>query len=334
MVAVASEYNGIPVGPRLAYSFETQAGVPVDGTNPHARDQSPFVLRFVIPEALRTMRVLSTADVTSQAQNVNLIGNAALMGGAQIGSGASGSPVLNTSNINLMESFVSAGQFFTQQKSGFVSTLADAYTAADIALQVARLTQVPPLVLLVNPKELSITYNKTQSYQTRTRKGYVFEAFGEEQPTMSISGTTAGFVAGGNAPGAVSGYQWAARRDSAAWQNFVSLYHMYRNNGYIFDTVNRTEAHLFIGSIAIDYDQFTYEGHIESFSFSFDSAMPLRVEFQMEFHVSRMFDNDNGGAPVLPLRSAGGASTLNSSMGTALMTDTVPEQYPFDLFPG
>ena len=169
----------------------------------------------------------------------------------------------------------------------------------------------PSRGLLVTPSEMTVQYTKGQSYQAKTRFGYVFEAWGEEQPTISFSGSTAGFVAGaagGEDPRAesstsVSGYQAAARRDSAAWQNFAALYHFYRNNGYIYDTISRSEAHLFVGSVAIDYDQMTYVGHIESFSYRFEEGSPLHVTFDMEFKVSRMYDQHLSSQAVIPLSS-------------------------------
>ena len=88
---------------------------------------------------------------------------------------------------------------------------------------------------------------------------------------------------------------------SKAWQNFQALYTFYLNNGYIYDVLGRSEAHQFIGAIAISYDQWTYIGHIESFEYSYDENMPHRVEFSMEFVASQIFDNADSPSVVLPL---------------------------------
>jgi len=304
----ANRFEGIMGGPRFFYQFapsDTQAGVPVDGTNASLRDMSPFRLRMVIPDAL----VEAAMDPTGTGpSSVDFLTAAALgadqadAANANAASAAIQNVVATAKGTTTLETFVANGRQSTSGSSTFDPALADVYTAADIALQLQVIQNAEPLVLLVNPTEMSITYTKIQSYQSRTRFGYEFEAWGEDQPSISFSGTTAGFVAGsiGQPPSlnavitetnGVSGYQEAARRDSAAWQNFMNLYQFYRSNGYIYDTIGKSEAHLFIGSIAIDYDQVTYVGHIENFSFSFNAEMPHRVEFSMEFKVSRMYDN-------------------------------------------
>jgi hypothetical protein len=313
----ASRYDGLTVGPAFAYTFETQEGIPVDGTNALLRDLSPFVLRIVPPAALLE------AAATSSEEAVDLI-QAAALGASTTTRSTSIATVLRTVlatgaagySTGQLESFVANGQFYTDADAAFVSTLADAFTAADIALQLERVLAMEPLVLLVNPSTMNVQRAKLQSFQSKTREGYVFEAWGEEQMTISFSGSTAGFVAGAvdtsspygaqttGVTSSVSGYQEAARRDSAAWQNFQALYHFYKNNGYIYDTVRKSYAHLFIGAVAIDYDQWTYEGHIESFAYKYDEAMPHRVEFDMEFKASRIYDSARSSSTVSPISMA------------------------------
>lgn len=345
-VPPANRYDGIGVGSMFAYTFETQEGIPVDGTNASIRDYSPFTLRILPPDAL-----LSQASPPSDA--VDLITAAALGSSTTVQStsvatmlrtvmatGTSGDPT------GQLESFVANGQFFTDADSTFESTLADAFTAASIALQLERILAAPPLVLLVSPTTMSIQRTKLQSFQSRTRYGIVFEAWGDEQAVISFSGTTAGFVAGGvdtsNPYGAqasgetssASGYQAASRRDSAAWQNFQSLYHFYRNNGYIYDILGWSNAHLFIGAVAIDYDQWTYVGHIESFSYRFDEGSPHRVEFDLEFKASKVYDRMASSAAVLPLSPSYGSSGQSTSFsgGSTQTTSTATEyaQPPLD----
>ena len=359
---IASRYDGLSVGPRFAYFFETQGGVPVDGTDARLRALSPFIIRFVPPDALLTvaeqyaeqnaaeLSAIAEADaalvasgndparltaansaleasrarqVADMARNVGLIQSAAIgadntnatTAAAYALSSVSAIGNLSNENIAQLESFVASGKVITSQQSGFISTLADAFTAADISLQLARMLKAEPLQLLVNPTDMTINHTKIQNYQQRGRFGYTFEAWGNELPVISITGSTAGFVAGApdvegglqdqisfnsNVP---TGYQEASRKDSAAWQNFMSLYHFYRNNGYVYDTLGKSEAHLFIGSVAIDYDQFTYVGNIDNFSFSYAADSPNRIQFEMEFHVTKMYDNSRSNSTVAPLSS-------------------------------
>ena len=58
-----------------------------------------------------------------------------------------------------------------------------------------------------------------------------------------------------------------------------------------------------VGSVAIDYDQWTYVGHIESFEFSYQEGMPHRLEWSMEFVCDKMYDNAQTPVIVQPMRA-------------------------------
>jgi hypothetical protein len=141
---------------------------------------------------------------------------------------------------------------------------------------------------------------------------------------MSVTGRSAGFVAGAGTntrarelaknneavtaakqTSSVSGYQFASKWDSAAWQNLMGLFTFYRNNGYIYDTAGRprSEAHLFIGNIEIAYDQWVYVGNFENFTYQYEEGKQHgAVQFTFEFNVSFMYDRAQGGA-VRPINS-------------------------------
>ena len=201
-----------------------------------------------------------------------------------------------------------------EQSQANQAAVSDLIQALDVIVQVNRIAVTPALTLLVNPQNLTITYAKKQVYQDRNRYNYVFQSWGEEQVRMSVSGRSAGFVAGsrGTARQAstahgvvpfetvgVSGYQYASKWSSAAWQNLMGLFTFYRNNGYIYDTAGRprSEAHLFIGHVEITYDQFVYLGQFENFQYSYDEGRQHgAVDFSFEFTVSFMFDRSQSGA--------------------------------------
>lgn len=336
----ANRYDGIATGPTFAYLFETQTGIPVDGTDAQLRDLSPFVVSLVVPDELLEVAsgVVNDVDLLQAAAQ----GSDSIATASQSILSVMGDPVSGTATL---EAFVTTGQFFTDADATFVSSIADAFQAADIMLQVKRMLEAEPLTLLVNPTDMSIQYTKIQSFQSRTRQGFVFEAWGEDLPTVSFSGTTAGFVAGAvdvsNPYGAqqtgeatsVTGYQEAAKRDSAAWQNFMSLYHFYKNNGYIYDTINKSQAHLFIGSVSIDFDQWTYKGHIDSFSFRFEEGSPHKVGFDMEFRVDKMYDRSAATSTVLPYLSSSSSTSLSN--GDASLSDGSDfAQTPIDILGG
>ena len=309
---IASRYDGLPTGPSLLYSFETQAGIPVDNTNPLLRDLSPFTIRIVPP----------TLVEFAVTENVNLIGRANQDTGNRSPAadavrslfGVNSVSGSDQARLETLQRIVSAGQV-TSSATALTerAVLADTTTAASIAFQIEKILQTSPLTLLINPSEMSTSYTSIQDFSGRSREGFIFERWGEGQPTISWSGSTGAFIAGapaGSGQGAntqesasISGLQAAARRDSAAWQNFIALYQFYRNNGYIYDIIGGSEAHLAVGALAVDYDQFTYVGHIDSFSYSFEEGSPHRVEWSMDFTVDQMYDLAQPPVAVQPQRA-------------------------------
>ena len=320
---IASRYDGLAVGPKLTYTYETQTGVPYDGTNKLARLLSPFTLRLIVPEALVEASGSSGVDVnllgraTQSASDLTAKANSirSSIGIPQVTGNNNGA-----SNLTSLRSTLSAGQaLLTTLGTTDRAVLTDLVTVADIQYQVEKILQTPPLTMFVNPNSLAISYNSVQQYSNRTRYGKIFERWGEGQVTLSISGSTGAFVAGNPTAtaGAVqssagfagitnsenevpTGVQFASKRDSAAYQQLMSLFHIYRNNGYIYDTVGKSEAHLFIGSVAIDYDQMTYIGNIDSFEYSYSEEMQHRIEWSMEFTVGRIYDHAEEPVVVTP----------------------------------
>lgn len=206
------------------------------------------------------------------------------------------------------------------------AAVSDLNQALDVIVQLNRVLDTPPLTLLVNPESLTITYAKKQTYSDRNRYNYIFQSWGEEQVRLSVAGKSAGFVVGAGSIGSrdqdeidkhllipgtgqvaqtasVSGYQYASKWDSAAWQNLMALFSFYRNNGYIYDTAGRprSEAHLFVGNIQITFDQWTYLGQFENFQYNYvETKQQGAVDFSFEFTASFMYDRAQGG-PVLPV---------------------------------
>lgn len=222
------------------------------------------------------------------------------------------------------------------------SAVADLMQALDVIVQLNRVLVTPALTLLINPEQLTINYSKKQSYQDRNRYNYIFQSWGEEQVKLSVTGRSAGFVAGAgqntrarelaknneavtNAKqtSSVSGYQYASKWDSAAWQNLMGLFTFYRNNGYIYDTAGkpRSEAHLFIGNIEISYDQWVYIGNFENFTYQYEEGKQHgAVQFSFEFNVSFMYDRGQGGA-VLPINSPTPSPSAGMRGGVPFLPD-------------
>jgi hypothetical protein len=173
-------------------------------------------------------------------------------------------------------------------------------------------------VLLINPNTLAFAHNKIQQYTERTRYGYVFQAHGEEQPKISVSGVIGAYLAGASVRdrerafvksqrgynSSVSGVQFASKRDSASYQNLMNLFSMYMSSGYIFDTIGKSSANHFVGALAIRYDGWVYVGHIESFSYQYEDTKPNGgMGFDFEFVASQLFDTTQNVQQIRPLRA-------------------------------
>jgi hypothetical protein len=335
-----SVFRNVEVGPRLMYSFEQQLGVPVDGSNPLMRDMSPFNIRLIPPQnVLSNTRNFNTPS----GIYVNSLGN---LGQSTQPQSSEDNPLRRVldraqtrnastrafSSLPTANPSASLPQSFNASRSLIP---ASAYTALDIQTQTDNLNAIPPLTLLVNPNEMSVSYSNVQSYSQRGRSGLIFNRWGENMPAISFRGSTGAFIAGSsnllrspNTPSIRSetatptGVQWASRRNSAAWQNFLALFHFYRSNAYVYDTFGGSEAHLYVGVVAIDFDQNTYLGHIDSFDYSFDESMPHRVEWSMEFTCFRTLDNSTG-----TNRSLFGAGSTDSFV-SVVGRDSVPTVAP------
>lgn len=320
---IASRYQDLPGPPGFLFTFESQEGLPVDAGNPLLRTLSPFTLRLVVPEL----------PESGSATNVDLMGNA-LQSISDAESDAKAvrdlfgiSKVTGSDPRATLQRIVSAGQVMTGATSTERAVLVDASTAADIAYQIENILATPPLTLLVNPREMQLTYGTVQQFTNRTRYGRIFERWGESQPTVSFSGSTGAFItcanpqrATGSSSGetsSTSGVQFASKRDSAAYQNLVSLIQYYKSNGYIYDTIKGSDAHLMIGAVAIDYDQWTYVGHIESFDYSYTAELIHRLEWSMEFTIDRMYDRAESPVSVLPMQVPGSVTVMPASAGTS-----------------
>lgn len=307
---IASRYDGLAVGPRFLYTFEGQRSTPIDGSTALARDLSPFTLSFVPPLSQFSVSVSGTGGASGTSTRVY---DTALESAGKFNASANnnatssqGLKAYNASTALIAAQAVANGVALAQSSTvGRYVALTDAYTALDLAAQDEMLRNAPELTLLINPAEFSISYTAVQSYAARGRNGLIFQRWGEQQPQLTFSGSTGAFISGASRASqgqtdAVSGMQFAAKRDSAAWQNFMALYHFYRNNGYAYDTFGGSEAHLAVGAVKITYDQVEYEGHIDAFNYSYDEANPHRVTWDITFTCSSVKDMAQAPTVVLP----------------------------------
>jgi len=184
------------------------------------------------------------------------------------------------------------------QPSSGRTKLPDYLSVIDMRLQVANIMNIPPLVLLINPTSFQIQYTKIQQYQDRSRYGYILHTWGEDQAKISFTARCGAFISGGR------GVHVASRNDSKSWQNMMNLVRFYKNNGYIYDTMGRSNAMQHVGALSIRYDGFIYYGSMESFTFEFNEDNELGgMEFNIEFTANGITDTSPDTFAVLPMRS-------------------------------
>ena len=302
-------FGGLKTGPDLSIEYESNQTFPVEQSNALLRNLSPFMLQ-VEPPLIYGEAGGFLNQQTGQVQ-VNLYGAA----GQQVSGYNSARQALYRSNLTYLgmdggmgdvSEFVQSGIGRTRPKPAQSASdtrlgtpaIADINTAIDIARQLSAVINTPPLVLLVNPSTLQLSYTKVQQYSDRTRYGFKFHQWGEEQVKLSITAKCGAYVSGER------GVQFASRQDSASWQNLMAAFHLYRNNGYIYDTIGKSNAHHMVGALSISYDGWTYYGHMESFSWTEEEGLQNGgIEFSMEFTASQILDNSQSSFAVTPMRS-------------------------------
>lgn len=328
-------YSQLSTGNKHFRTYEAQTSIPIDGSNQFARSLSPFIIRIIPPIVFdpkignkesyqdETYRLLgTTTEGVSLAPIDRNMANSNISVYNSVGSQYNSyKDMLQTRKDNVMNIFgptgydrektgeyVSAGERYLESDTVTEPGIMDSVSAVDIMAQLNAMLDIPPLVLLINPSSMSINYEKVQQYNQRTRSGYVFQSWGENQPTISFSGMIGAFISGSSTGGNDSrGMQFASKRDSASYQNLMNLLTFYRNNGYVYDNISGSAAPHFVGSISIEYDQWAYVGNFNSMSWGYDDTNPNgMVQFEIEFTASQIFDNHQSTDIILPMKTPTG----------------------------
>jgi len=309
-------YNGLRQGPDFGLEYEANQTPAIDGSKDLLRTLSPFMIQVEPP-----LIMAGSPEVYGGKKDY-----AGMFDGGHSGAPKAFNAARNRikmdipagsqlSNAGSVDSYISNGFMHRAPGGGQTGTvsvdrgdlgptrigtpaLADVQTAVDITMQLRSLVNTPPLILLINPQSLAMSYTKIQQFSDRTRYGFVFQAWGEEQPRLTVSAKCGAFMSGGR------GVQFASRRDSAAWQNFQTAYQFYRHNGYIYDTVGKSNAMHMVGALSIHYDGWVYYGNMESFTYTLDEGTQNGgVTFDLEFTVNAMVDTSKQSMVVSPTRS-------------------------------
>ena len=332
-------FQGVRVGPEFSIEYESNLTLASGMDQALLRKLSPFILQVEPP-----LVFAQDGGFTQQRKstNVDIYG---IAGSRQEGPYQSARDRLaKTSFVGMDYRVASGAEFFAKNQTGNTSNktpndspadltgqsssrlgppaIADVYAALDIATQLAAVLNAPPLVLLLNPENMAMSYTKVQQFQDRSRFGYIYQGWGEEQPRLSLTAKCGAFMTGGR------GVQFASKRDSRAWQNLMGAFHLYKSNGYIYDTVGGSNANHFVGALSIHYDQWIYYGHMESFNYAYDETKPNGgIEFSMEFVVSMMTDTSQPTFAVAPMKSPTPSLSDPRYMGMGARSQNVPGEF-------
>lgn len=247
---------------------------------------------------------------------------------------------LNTTNL---------GQSFLQAQVNMINATLQA---------IQQMKNTPPLKMLVNPTSFKLSAEKIIADGDWGRNGPIVEHWGEQLDKIEASGKVAAFysidAAGGSlnasstqtsqagfsqfgnttitsgGPGSGPGITRIARQYSMAYQNFLSLWLIYKNNGGIWlnpaylapPQSGQTASPLasqatnlsVVGSIYIYYDNILYLGSFDSFNLTESETAPYTLEYNFSFTVRAWFLLDNSDDLSLQM-SALRQSQLNPLQG-------------------
>lgn len=150
---------------------------------------------------------------------------------------------------------------------------------------------VPELVLLVNPNELTFAFNKKIN-EVRARKGWVPEHWGSELDKINASGTSPGLYISKGDQGKQGGLTRYYRRETSSFGNIRSLEMMFRNNGYNFlATANSAALSLgtgvieTVGKVSIQFRNKTWLGRFDDFTLEEVAERPFFIRWTFTFTV-------------------------------------------------
>ena len=206
------------------------------------------------------------------------------------------------------------GQSHTPAQASQVTPLQTVDGVMDLIEQWQQLAETEPLTWMINPQSLGVNYTKIAQFSEATRQGFAYQAWGDEEVRISITGTIGGFYSAGR------GLHWLSRHDSTAWQHFMQILDRFRNGAAIYDRAGRSRALRAVGWQRIDYDGTAWIGHMESFDYSIEHDKPHGGwQFTIEFIASRQISTDDNPTSVEPYQQV---PTQVQTLGTSTAQST------------
>jgi hypothetical protein len=194
---------------------------------------------------------------------------------------------------------------------------------------VEQIAATPPLRMLVNPQSLRVSSEKLIASGGWGRNGPIAEHWGDQPDKIEGSGKIAAFysrTAGYDTPG----LSRTNRQFSTSYQNFLSLFLIYKNNGGVWlpDPLlpehSRVHNLSVVGSVYLYYDGILYIGSFDSLSVNETDDAPFSLDYSFSFTVraSYLFDraDDPNTYVTAPTITASATSTNNAPITTSLPT--------------
>ncbi len=269
----------------VLYPDDVLGTFPVDTTNSLLRGYAPFVLYVEPPDIIQPLK---TDDPILTRDNVNK-------------SQPFSSPLKNRTYLKTNPNSLSGATLSSiagpptsvrteaDRDNTLPSYLNDRLVALDILDQYKQLKDLPVITFLINPQSMNVSYNKIQAYQDQTRMGYIFQAWGEDIPTLDISCKVGSYISGNVDPRKSKGLHHTSRKDSASYRQLMNILALFKNGATIRDRIGRTEMIHQVGYHVIEYDGVRYTGHIKSFNWGVSQEQANGgLEFSMGFEILQM----------------------------------------------
>jgi len=155
------------------------------------------------------------------------------------------------------------------------------------------------MVLHVNPSSMQFTYTKVVE-RTQTLGGFVESHWGESPAEVSLNASTGGFVRLYSGLSNITGptpsnanilpanmqatSTGGTRRDAIAYDKYLDLLALFKNNGAIFDTYGNIALQ---GQILMMFDGGMWWGWFENFSVEETADQPYQFALTTAFKVER-----------------------------------------------
>lgn len=178
------------------------------------------------------------------------------------------------------------GRQFMAQQQAMINAMQQALT---------QMANTPPLRLLVNPQSFRISCEKIISDGNWGRSGPIIEHWGESQDTIEASGKIAAFYSMDALNSSGPGLNRTARQFSASYQNLLSLWTIYKNNGGVWfpdplmPSGARAKNLAVVGSVYLYYDHTLYIGSFNTFTLTESETSPFTLEYSFTFSVRATF---------------------------------------------